>query len=172
MANFTFLLLQRLLSDAVSDLTTGIWSHVRLKRSKVDNEKDCRFLWCRNGRLRRALWAGGAKLSTSTVLECLPLTHTHAHTHPRIPTSLIDSSLCSHLCAANTVINTLPLSPATRHLKPKEDKMESKGFKHTQKILSFLAVVVLWISSGEHDSRFQESSLRQCQIADAAIKGR
>ncbi|KAG8251062.1 hypothetical protein J6590_088722 [Homalodisca vitripennis] len=33
----TFLLLHRLVSDAVSDLTPGIWSHVRLK--KVDGEE-------------------------------------------------------------------------------------------------------------------------------------
>ncbi|KAG8252102.1 hypothetical protein J6590_066842 [Homalodisca vitripennis] len=31
---FTFLLVQRLESDAVTDLTPGIWSHVHLKRSK------------------------------------------------------------------------------------------------------------------------------------------
>ncbi|KAG8264396.1 hypothetical protein J6590_011688 [Homalodisca vitripennis] len=31
---FTFLLVQRLESDAVTDLTTGIWSHFRLTRYK------------------------------------------------------------------------------------------------------------------------------------------
>ncbi|KAG8305936.1 hypothetical protein J6590_058900 [Homalodisca vitripennis] len=36
--------------------------------------------------------------------------------------------------------------------------------------LSFFVVDFLWISADKHDSRFQESSLRQCQIPDAAIK--
>ncbi|KAG8241220.1 hypothetical protein J6590_091693 [Homalodisca vitripennis] len=38
-------------------------------------------------------------------------------------------------------------------------------------VLSFFVVDFLRISSDEHDSRFQESSLTQCQIPDAAIKG-
>ncbi|KAG8289604.1 hypothetical protein J6590_101145 [Homalodisca vitripennis] len=40
-------------------------------------------------------------------------------------------------------------------------------------VLSFFVVDFLWISSDEHDSRFHvKSSLIQCQIPDAAIKGR
>ncbi|KAG8321189.1 hypothetical protein J6590_051464 [Homalodisca vitripennis] len=37
---FTFLLVQRLESDAVSDLTPGIWSHVRLNRSKIFGDEE------------------------------------------------------------------------------------------------------------------------------------
>ncbi|KAG8335634.1 hypothetical protein J6590_063675 [Homalodisca vitripennis] len=38
--------------------------------------------------------------------------------------------------------------------------------------LSFFFVDFIWISLDEHDSRFQESSLRQCQIPDAVKKER
>ncbi|KAG8322096.1 hypothetical protein J6590_029794 [Homalodisca vitripennis] len=37
---------------------------------------------------------------------------------------------------------------------------------------SFFIIDFLWISSDEHDSRFQESSLRQHQIPDAVINGK
>ncbi|KAG8261800.1 hypothetical protein J6590_065777 [Homalodisca vitripennis] len=36
----TFLLVQSLKSDAVTDLTTGVWSHVRLKRSENVDDKE------------------------------------------------------------------------------------------------------------------------------------
>ncbi|KAG8284067.1 hypothetical protein J6590_003758 [Homalodisca vitripennis] len=39
-AEFTFLLLQNLESDAVPDLTPGIWSHVRLERSKHVSDEE------------------------------------------------------------------------------------------------------------------------------------
>ncbi|KAG8284035.1 hypothetical protein J6590_003727 [Homalodisca vitripennis] len=39
-------------------------------------------------------------------------------------------------------------------------------------VLNFFVDNFLWISSDEHDSRFQESSLRQRQIKYASIKGR
>ncbi|KAG8331726.1 hypothetical protein J6590_035683 [Homalodisca vitripennis] len=38
-------------------------------------------------------------------------------------------------------------------------------------VFSFFVVDYLWISSDEHASRFQESSLGQCQEPDIAIKG-
>ncbi|KAG8286634.1 hypothetical protein J6590_054470, partial [Homalodisca vitripennis] len=38
-------------------------------------------------------------------------------------------------------------------------------------VLSFFVVDFLCIISDEHDSRYQESSMRQRQIPDAAVKG-